>query len=169
MKLIEALKRVKANDEKIEDLREKIQEHCSYNSLSTPVYGEKQPEKVNSWLQSCLDLSQENVSLWCKIQKTNLETDVTIDICGEHVTKSIAAWILRRREYANKDFASVVTLKDNCRDGVVNIDGNNVKVTVVRCYDPEKRDELKNKYRTELSLIDSALEIANATTDLIEG
>ena len=39
MKIIEAMKKVKQNDQKISDLQKKISETCANLSHETPVYG----------------------------------------------------------------------------------------------------------------------------------
>lgn len=170
MKIIEAMKRVKLNKEKIKDLQNKISINCANMSYETPQYGENTSEKIKEWIQSCVDLSQENIRLLCAIQKTNLQTDLTIELNNKQVTKTIAEWVWRRREYAALDFCTWSTLTDrNLKEGFSQDSlGKSIEVKIVRHYKPSERDEMKGMYRDEPKLIDAALEIMNATTDLIE-
>ena len=46
--------------------------------------------------------------------------------------------------------------------------GTPVEIKLVRHYDPVKRDRMVAMYKSEAHEIDSALEVINAVTDLIE-
>lgn len=170
MKIIEAMKRVKMNKEKVADLQAKIHGVAVYLSIETPVYGAETGAKISEWLQSCEDLSQENIRLLTAIQRTNLATSVTIEIGGKNVTKNIAEWVWRRREYAALDLATWQKLTDKgLKEGVTQTaTGGTIDIKIVRFYDPVRRDERVATYRSEPHLIDAALEIVNATTDLVE-
>lgn len=172
MKLIEAMKRIKLNKEKIADLQAKIKDNCAALSIDTLAYKDT-ANQIESWLQSCIDLSQENVKLLANIQHTNLHTRVSIDL-GQSTptTKSIAEWVWRRREYAKLDQQTYSMLTDRgLREGQMNSsvkDAEPVRVTISRFYDPLVRDKALAMYRAEPTLIDSALEIVNATTEIWE-
>lgn len=56
MKLIESMKRVKLNRQKILDLQAKIAVHCANLSVETPLYGADTRATVDGWLQSCADI-----------------------------------------------------------------------------------------------------------------
>lgn len=171
MKIIEAMKRVKLNEEKISDLQTKIAGASAHLNLETPVYGDGQRDKVKEWLQSCSDLGQENIRLLVAIQRTNLAISVTVELGGKAVTKSIAEWVWRRRKYAALDQMTWGKLTDRgLKEGQANVGptGGQVTMSIVRYYDPAKRDEMLSLYRSEPHLIDAALEIVNATTDLVE-
>lgn len=170
MKIIEAMKRIKANKEKAADLRQKIQAITANLSYETPLYGDKTSEKIREWTQSCDDLSQENIRLLTAIQRTNLKTVVTIELGGKPVTKNIAEWIWRRREYAAADMLTWTMLTDrNLKEGnLQQSTGEVLQIKIVRHYDPELRDKMVAMYRTEPHEIDAALEVINAVTDLIE-
>lgn len=169
MKIIEAMKKVKQNKEKIADLQGKISQVCANLSHETPLYGAETGTKVREWLQSCQDLSQENVKLLCSISKTNLATSVTIELGGKSVTKSIAEWVWRRREYANIDLLTFSKLTDRgLKEGQGNTStGVPFEVKIVRHYDPSQRDAAMAMYKAEPHQIDAALEVVNATTDLV--
>jgi hypothetical protein len=173
MKIIEAMKRIKLNKEKVADLQAKIQANSANLNHETPVYKDDPKGQIDSWLQTCTDLSQENVKLLCQIQATNLATKVSIEVePGKATEKSIAAWVWRRREYAPLDLKTWQAISDrNLKEGYMpsTIAGQPPsEVKIVRHYDPKVRDQRVGMYRSEPTLIDSALEIVNATTDLIE-
>lgn len=168
MKLIEAMKKIKANKAKITDLQKKIGSVCANLSNETPVYGNDTAAKVAEWAQSCEDLAQECIRLHCAIQATNLATEVTIEISGKPVTKSIAAWVLRRREYAQLDQQTWASIGDrNLREGNIQQSTGVIDVKIVRHYDPLIRDFKLGMYREEPYLIDATLEVINAITDLV--
>ena len=168
MKLIEAMKKVKQNKEKIADLQNKVSQYCANLSFETPLYGSETKTKINEWLQSCADLTQDNINLLCSIAKTNLATSVTVEIGGKQVTKTIAEWVWRRREYAAIDLATYSKLTDRgLKEGSAQTSpGVMTEIKLVRHYDPVVRDEKVSMYRSEPHLIDAALEVVNAVTEL---
>lgn len=169
MKIIEALKGVKELQRKAEDLRGKIQKHSAHLSHETPVY-QNQKQQVSEWLQAHSDLLKEILSLRVRIQKTNLATQVAIDIDGKTVTKSIAEWIHRRKDLAQMEEISWKCLTDR---GLVETKtrqstGEILEIKIVRCYDPAERDKKLDVFSNEPHLIDGKLEVVNAVTDLLE-
>ncbi len=170
MKLIEAMKRVKQNKEKIVDLQAKIAQYCVNLDYETLLYGAETSAKISEWLQSCNDLAQDNAGLLVSIQRTNLATVVPITIGEKTVTKNIAEWVWRRREYAALDLKTWSMLTDrNLKEGSgTNSQGTAVTVKLQRHYDPLERDKRIAMYKSEPHEIDSALEVVNAVTDLVE-
>ena len=169
MKLIEAMKKIKDLLRKAEDLREKISRYCAYRNVETPSY-ENQKAKIQSWLDAHHDLVQEIESLRLLVQSTNLETAVTIELGKNNVTKSIAAWIHRRRDLADLELKAYQQLTDKgIREGwMKNAADESVEIKIIRCYDIETRDEKQSEYLDEPSLIDARLEVVNATTELVQ-
>lgn len=170
MKIIEAMKRVKANHEKIIDLQQKIQNHSANLSFEKPVYGDQAKDKINEWVQSAIDTGHENVKLLTAISRTNLATQVTITLGEKSITRSITEWVWRRRQYATIDLQTVQRLTDRgLKEGrLPQSTGESLEVNVVRHYDPELRDKWVAVLAREPHDIDAALEVANAVTDLIE-
>ena len=170
MKLIEAMKKVKNNKEKINDLHKQIGQHCANLNFETQLYGTETSNKIKEWMQSCGDLTQDNIKLLTGITKTNLVTAVTINIGGKTVTKNIAEWIWRRREYAALDLRtwSMLTDKGLKEGSTVASTGERMDVRIVRHYDPVVRDQMVAMYKQEAFEIDSTLEVTNAMTDLLE-
>lgn len=173
MKIIEALKQTKDLVIKADDLLKKISQFCAYPTLEKPKYGttlEEQTKQVQSWIDARRDVLKEILKLNIAIQKTNLATVVSIELGGEQESRSIAEWIHRRRSLATADMKTYQGLTDrNIKAGsFVNSQGEKQDVQINRCYSPEKRDELVERYRAEPAKIDATLEIVNATTDLKE-
>lgn len=172
MKVIEAMKRVKANKEKIADLQQKIANNCALLSFETPPYGNEQAATVRGWVQACTDLTRDNVALLTAISRTNLLTQVTITLGGKAVTKPVAEWVWRRREYAAIDLATYTRLGDRgLKEGNLptsSASAEGTRVTIVRFFDPAQRDAALDMFRSEPQEIDAALEVANAITDLVE-
>jgi hypothetical protein len=172
MKLIEALKGLKELKRKASDLRDKIARHSAYKSTETAVYGSKedQTKQVKEWLQAHSDIIKEIEKITLAIHTTNLATMVTITIGGVDVTKSIAAWIIRRTELSGYDFQAWAGLTDRriVEGYETNSAGEKTQVSIVRCYDPKERDNKIGLYNEEPSLINSKMEVVNAITDLID-
>lgn len=171
MKLIEAMKKLKDLNVKAEDLRKKVSLNCADLTIETPLYGADQKATVDGWIQAHSDLLKEILRLRVAIQRTNLATQVAIQIDGKAVTKSIAEWIHRRRDLAKLDQGMWATLGDRGlkESNVQTAPGGNVtEVRIRRYYDPAQRDVKLELYRSEPSVIDATLEVTNAVTDLIE-
>lgn len=171
MKLIEAMKEIKALVIKAEDLRKKMAQYCAKTSFETSTY-EDQSAQIKEWQQSHHDSVKRMAKLQVSIQKTNLATIVEIDL-GESIGKvkhSIAEWILRRRALAGMEMVAWQALTDkNIKEGrFLQTDKTEVEVKIVRFYDPKMRDTMVELYRTEPGIIDRTLETVNAVTDLIE-
>jgi len=170
MKIIEAMKRVKSNKEKVADIQKQIGQFCANLNFESPTYGTETANKISEWLQGCDDISRQNAKLLVAIQRTNLATMVTITLGDHAIAKSIAEWVWRRREYAAIDLKTWQALTDrNLKEGTgVNSSGTPVEIKLVRHYDPVKRDKMVAIYKSEVHEIDAALEVVNAVTDLIE-
>jgi len=169
MKLIEALKKINRLLEKASDLETKVKRYHAISSIETATY-ENQKDKIAEWMQAHSDIIKEVLNLRLAIQRTNLNTMVTIELGEKSVTKSIAGWIHRRRDLATKELGMWRQLTDNrIREGTAkNTAGDPVEIKIVRFYDPERRDTMQEMYASEPSIIDARLEIVNAVTDLQE-
>lgn len=170
MKLIEAMKKVKDLQVKVDDLKSKIAMHCVDLDFETPYYGNDQKATVDGWLQSVHDILKEILELRIRIQKTNLGTPVTINLNGMPVTKTIAEWIHRRRDLAASEMDLWKRLTDRgLKEGTVTLTSNERKeVKIRRYYTPAQRDEMIERFRSEPSTIDATLEVVNAVTELYE-
>lgn len=169
MKLIEAMKEIKALKLKADDLVGKIGRYSARASFETNTYPD-QMGQVKEWLQSHHDTIKRIAKISVAIQKTNLQTDVEIDIDGKKVKHSIAEWILRRRELAGFEQNAWQQLTDKgIKEGFgQQSDGSKIEIKIVRFYDPIERDNKIEGYRQEPGLIDRTLETVNAVTELVE-
>ena len=127
---------------------------------------------IKSWIQSVHDIAKEIEGLKIRIQKTNLLEEVSIEIRdGERVTKTIAAWIHRRKSLAALEAKSWASLTNKGLQAAPykRKGEEEVKVANVRRYYNQKDRDLKvEEYTSEPARIDAALEVANATRDLLE-
>ncbi len=169
MKLIEGLKQIQDLQRKAEDLRVKVSKHSAYLNYETSAYPD-QRKQVKEWIQAHQDILKKILELRIAIQKTNLATEVTIELAGKSVTKTIAEWIHRRRDLANLEFDMWRNLTDRgLKEGTLTQSTDQkMDVKIMRCYDPEERDRMMDMFQSEPTLIDSKLEVVNAVTDLIE-
>lgn len=170
MKLIQAMKKLKDLNTKAQDLRAKVGQFCADLTLETPTYPD-QRGKVVEWIQSHGDVLREIMHLRVAIQRTNLQTQVAIELGGKTVTKSIAEWIHRRRDLAKLEQEIWAKLGDRGlkEQNVQTTPGGPVtEIRIRRYFDPQERDRNLELYRSEPSIIDGALEVVNATTDLVE-
>lgn len=170
MKIIEALKQVKDLKRKADDLKTLVKDNCTLSSLDTPKYPE-QAKQIKGWIQAHSDILKEICRLRVAIQKTNILTDVTIELDGKQVKKNIASWIHRRRDLAKEELEIWTGLTDRgIKEGVGKTpSGEAFDLKVVRFWEPAERDKMRSSLSSEPTLIDSKLEIINAVTDLIEG
>lgn len=169
MKIIEGLKKIQDLQRKGEDLRKKIADHSAHLSHENPPYP-YQKRQVSEWLQAHSDVLKHISSLRLAIQRTNLATEVEIELNGKGVSKCIAEWIHRRRDLAKLEAAAWSGLTDRGLSGGVLKPsvGDEVVVTIVRCYDAVERDKKRDLYGSEPLMIDAKLEVANAVTTLLE-
>jgi hypothetical protein len=175
LKIIEALKKTKDLLRKAEDIRKKIADNCADLEIETPAYGtaEQQTKQISEWLQAHSDILKEIEKLRLSIQRTNLVNEIPVEVTdGKHVVKSIAAWIHRRKDLAKFEANAWRNLTNkglSARNYQPDIKVEEFKVANVRkFFNQQERDQKVEDYTSEPSRIDAALEIANATTDLIE-
>jgi hypothetical protein len=122
------------------------------------------------------DILQEVLNLGLRIQKTNMQTLVTITLGGKDITQSISAWILRRGQgkvmkgLSNDDLLIWSMLGDRGLKETKQLQstGQALEIKIKRFFDPAERDRMKELYMSEPQLIDAKLEVVNATTELLE-
>lgn len=169
MKIIEALKKIKYLQQKADDIKEKVKKHCADLDCETPMYPD-QRSQVSQWVQGYNDIIKEILELRVRIQRTNLDTAVTIELGNIHVTKSIAEWIHRRKDLAKLDESIWAALTDRGlkESQQFQLTPSAPQGFVKRrlYFDPSVRDAKVELYRSEPSKIDYTLEVINAITDL---
>lgn len=170
MKLIQAMKKLKDLAVKAEDLRAKVRDNCADMDFMKPAY-EDQRATVDGWIQAHSDILKEMMRLRVGIQRTNLLTLVSIELNGTHVSHSIAEWIHRRRDLAGFEAGMWMSLTDRSLKDQQTQAVKDAPITVLhvrRYFDPATRDQKVAEFKAEPSVINAALEVANAVTDLIE-
>ena len=172
MKIIEALKTIKANQAKVQDLISKVQKNSAIRSDQTSPYGDQRAATatVSGWLDTIRQILRENEVLTRRIHTTNNSIEITIEIGGSLVTKTIDEWLTRRKNGVDLQTVAYQALTDRGlkEEFVSQPDGTRVPLTIVRHYNPVQRDEVLETLAQEKFLIDSRLEIVNATTDLMD-
>lgn len=165
------MKQIKDLLKKAEDLRAKIRDNSAFLNIETPPYGEAQASQINSWLQAHHDLMREVELLRLAVQRTNLATKVTIELGGKQVTKTIAAWVHRRRDLSRFEMGAWGELTDRKlkETNMQTSQGGPVtEIRIRRFFDAAERDRNIELYRSEPGIIDATLEVVNATTEVIQ-
>lgn len=170
MKIIEALKELKLNLKKIDDITKRIALNSARKSFETSPYPDP-AKQVIDWLSSIKGLSQRNAELTLAIARTNAATMVTIELQGVAVTKSITEWIYRRKVGSVVELKAWAALTNrNLKDEQIRqTDGTILDSKVALHYDQAQRDTIVDALTAEPTLIDTRLEIVNAVTELMEG
>ena len=173
MMLIEALKKRKFLVKKAEDYTKLVRENCAIPSTENPKFGteDEQRTQIQAWIQGHTDILKEISKLNVAIQKTNLETNLTIQLQDKAVTKNLSEWILRGRELASLEYKMWEGITDR---GIKETkipgptrESQPIEVKIIRFYDPKLREEMRMALLEEPSIVTAAMEIANATTPLI--
>lgn len=166
--IIEGLKRLKLLDKRISKLTSDIGVHAVKLSNETSGYDDP-TRQVADWVQSACALIDEKEQLIHRIHRTNCATAVPIAIGGTTHTRSIDEWIQRRNNNYLPVYQQLNDRRLRGRETVAQqTDGSTVTLTIQRHYDTAAVDAQLAVLLEEPSLIDSALEIVNATTELVE-
>ncbi len=164
MKIIEALKRMKLLEKRIETNNRNITEYSSKLSNEKPIFASEkiQEKEVKSLIQANKDLIIEILKLKRSIEVTNL----TVTFTANNVTDTISGHLFRIRRLNHLIRNTYMALNANkIKPNSMNI-SNDIKIE--KLYDEkEKQDGLRNimDYESEVS---AKLEVINATTDIIE-
>jgi len=169
MKIIEALKQIKYLVKKAEDLQQKIGSNCADMEFDQPLYSDMKL-KISEWLQAHTDVVREVQRLRFRLQKTNVMTSLTIPLNDVSVTRTIFEWVQRRKDLAKLELDAWKKLTDrNLKDGQYQQTSGQMGIMKMRrYYDPSEKERKISMLTMEPMLIDSALEIVNCTTDLLE-
>ncbi len=170
MKIIQGMKKIKELQIKAEDIRKKVANNCAHLDMDKPEYDDPK-HTVAGWIQAYEDILKEILGLRVSIQKTNLATEVEIELGDKNVKKTIAEWIHRRRDLAKQQMSVWQSLTDRGLSSgfrkTSTGEGEPVKVEIIRNFDPAVRDDKVEMYRSEPMKIDSTLEVVNAVTELV--
>ena len=168
MKIIEGMKRLRVIEKRMESQRNAVTEYASKLSTEMPRFQTKedQAKEVASLIQSNNDLCAEYLRIKRSIEYTNLK--VTVELQKKEY--SISDLLVIKRKLADRMVATYRALNDTAaRDRLRNapkFDGETPKVEIL--YDERTKLDNIRKWQDLADIIDSRLEVINATTDLIE-
>lgn len=156
MTILQALKKIKHLDRKIEKSKTRTARWCSYFDDEEPVYDEAGIRKL---MQSIDDLIRERNRLRHLIHKTNILTTVTF----EHKEFTIDELLILRTLTlpALKDSFLKLRRKEKSFH-------HDKDVKVVVQYDPNKRDKTVDSIENTMDELDALLDQINITTELVE-
>lgn len=169
MKIIEALKKIKNLDRKIEKNKERISKWCSFIDIDLvekggtpePTYG---PEDIRRMMQQNYDWFWEKARIRHRLHKTNLVTKAFFDgaeynidqlLCLQNIVlpQEIAQWKSLRRKEKSGGYGR----RDELTAG-----------RVVLQYNPRERDMHIEKVEDTAARLDELLDKLNLETDLVE-
>ena len=172
--IVEALKQRKRQRRKADDLRRKIAKYCVDTNIQKPTYGtvDEQFETVTGWVASHTSCIRNITKLDLAIARANLNKVVTLKVGDTNVTQPLAYWVSRRTQglpdVERKAWEALDESKLPASETVAPLRGVGEEVLLERrlYFDPKIRDKNIDDLKAEVDAIDSALEIANATTVL---
>ena len=168
MKIIEALKKLKVIEKRMEKNKSQITQYASMISTERPIFDteEKQRKEVSSLIQANIDLMKEYLDLKGKIEKTNIT--VKVEMGG--VQYSLSDLLLIKRKMAKamlSTYEALNTTTGQSKMRHASISGERAP-QVVQLYDEKDKIAGLDKWQDLYHNIDSRLEVINATTDLME-
>jgi len=156
MTILEALKKIKHLDRKIEKTHKRISRWCSYVDTDNPLYDSGDVKRM---LQSVEDLIRERNRLRHLIHKTNIATVVTF----QHKEFTLDELLILRTLTLPAKLASVTLLRR--REKGFN-DPKEAKVVLQ--YDPRERDKNIESIENTIDELDAFLDSVNITTNLVD-
>jgi flagellar motility protein MotE (MotC chaperone) len=169
MTIVEALKRLRIIEKKVQSNCTEITRYASGLSTRKPVFESeaRQRKEVSSLVQSSADLLKEYLDLKRRIEVTNLNTTVEI----EGSSRSIAEWLIVKRKVADLLISVYNSMNDTAAAGERREDrmysAPGAAAQVVRYYSEEEKNKLLRKMMDQKAAIDGRLEVINATTPLL--
>lgn len=163
MKIIEALKKIKHLDRKIEKTSGRVTKWCSYfddkENPNGPVYNE---EDIQRMLQQIDDWASEKAQLRHKLHKTNMET--TVDLWGKTYTLDE---LLGLKEIVIPQMIEIRKKMRRKEKGRV-FGEENKNTTVINQFDPKKRDQILDNLDSQKEEIDSLVDRLSIETNVVE-
>lgn len=163
MKIIEALKKIKHLDRKIEKTSDRISKWCSYiddkEKPTAPVYNE---EDIRRMLQQIEDWTKEKAHLRHRLHKTNLHTtfglwnkvytlDELLGLKEIVIPRLIETQKLMRRKEKGRWYA-----------------GDNKNAVTINQFDPKQRDKAIDSLENQKEEIDAVVDRLSIEVDVVE-
>lgn len=162
MKIVEGLKRLQSIEKKIKNNNKQITKYSSLINTERPHF-DNQKEAVGNLLETNKNLFEEYLSLKDQIDRTN--NTVTVTIGSE--TRTINQFLNIKRRMGKLLIESYESLNDShSEDRFSRFRGDGIHV--VRFYDENIKNQNIEYWSDILDQIDGALEVANATVDIVE-
>jgi len=167
MKIIEGLKELRLLEKKIQQNQGRITAYASAVSTEKLPYEDedRQSAKVQSLIQSTMDMVERYLRLKAALDRTNLQVVVTI----EGQTRTIHEWIWLRRKLGMEVVQTYNALNDSAGSARLReaptIEGE--RPQVLRFYTEEDKLAAIDKWQDIIHGIDPRMEVVNATTDII--
>jgi hypothetical protein len=169
--LIQGLKKQKSMVSDMNQLIELIQQHSADFQNETPLLGDEQKQRAQliAWWQAYRDLERDLEWLNLRIQHTNVSTYVPITFDKVTITMPISSWVYRRQHGCDR----LVTLESafssrGLKEQSIKTSSGVTEVMKIRYYyDPQLQAQRLMDAKREKSIIDSTLEVVNATTKLL--
>lgn len=170
-KLIEAMKKLKVIEKRIDANSLRIQEYASLASNERPYFSteKEQGNQVASLIQANKDLVAEYLNLKKRVDMTNLKTQVTI---GKD-SFAIADLLILRRGLSKKMQVTFHALNDKQALQKIQVQQRVTPIGekapfVIRCYEENQKHEWLQYWQGLDDEIEQRLEVINATTPLVE-
>jgi hypothetical protein len=165
MKLIEALKEIKLIEKKLQANREQLSQYSSATDMERLpfVTEEAQRDAIKSILQSSSDLLSNMLLLKRSIERTNLETKVTV--MGQEF--SITELLFLKRYGCSQMTNTFQCLSTDFATRKVRAFSDS-KIKILQFFDEKMKNDKLRYWMDFEAAISSTLEIVNATTDLVE-
>jgi hypothetical protein len=167
MMLIEGMKKLRLIEKRMTGNASDIERYASMVSTEMPIFEslEAQKRKVTQLVQANGDLMHEYLTVKNAIDKTNIETQVTL----EQGTYTIAELLIIKRKLANLMATTFKALNENTGQSRLRHAPNTPEnpAHLVRLYDEEFKMRGLREWQDLYHVIDSRLEVVNATTPLL--
>lgn len=172
MKIIESLKELPLLEKRIEKNVQLVQLYSSEMDMGKGEYTfgtkEKQDVEVKGLVQSTHDLISRRAKIRRVLAITNAKVIVKI---GRH-ERTITEWIEYRQKGVDLELKLFGALNDGNGSRQLQLNQGKLDlsagVRIVRFYDEKAKNDNVSECMELKSMIDSTLEIVNATTDLFE-
>lgn len=171
MKIIEALKELPLIEKRIAQMISDINQYASLISSEEPALGteDAHKKKVKGLKQKAFDLIRHYEKIKNTLEKTNCKVVVEI----EGVKKTIREWITVRKDTGKLysavfDAFNIKHATDLLNSVRIDVTKEGVNVSLKRMYSEDEIKQEREKSDLIISRIDAALEVVNATTDLVE-
>lgn len=161
MKIIEALKKIKHLDRKIEKTQSRIDKWCSYikeEEGEEPVYN---TEDIRKMQQQISDWLKEKAYLRHRLHITNLQTTERYD----HKNYTIDELLGLKEIVIPTEIHSLKLMRRKEKRGLYGEDLKNAKV--VNQFDSKERDKEIDKLENKMNELDTILDKLTLETDII--